>query len=77
MGWSNNGHFIPSNAHSVYDSFLHYQGDELQILQVGPLSGEQLLSDEVSLVSRKSLQTKHTELIFYNVRMWVYILLKK
>lgn len=44
-----------TNIHMVYDSFFHYQSDELQILQVGSLRGEQLFGNEVSLVCWKSL----------------------
>lgn len=51
--------FVHSDTHTnirtVYDSFIHYQSDELQILQVGSLRGEQLFGNEVSLVRRKPL----------------------
>lgn len=42
-------------AQSTIHSFIHYQSDELQILQVGSLRGEQLFGNEVSLVRRKPL----------------------
>lgn len=55
----NNGPFIQpdthTNIHIVYNSFFHYQSDELQILQVGSLRGKQLFGNEVSLVRWKSL----------------------
>ncbi len=45
----------PENSKTTWDWWSFYHGNDLQILQIRPLGGQELFGDEVRFISREPL----------------------